>query len=152
MPTHPEADDDKASAPATQFASWEDFLHRTTEAKRLRCAKKAKVANRERLMSGRRDMLITSRGVLAVIGAARGRYAYCNSLAVEHRPSRSNGAPAPRAAVGRRVGSLGHVIGRIHGGSNAVDNLVWSCLWCNTWQEDRRLGATDHSGHFPADA
>jgi len=33
------------------FASWEDFLHRTTEAKRLRFAKKAKVANRERLMS-----------------------------------------------------------------------------------------------------
>jgi len=26
---------------------------------------------------------------------------------------------------------------------------VWSCLWCNTWKSERRVGAADHGGHYP---
>jgi hypothetical protein len=64
---------------------------------------------------------------------------YCGSLAVEHKPK-----GAPWGHVGRRIGSLDHLIARIHGGTNTLDNLGWCCLWCNTWTSERRTGATDH--------
>lgn len=129
------------------YASWTDFLARTSEQERRRwCAKKAKVANRDRLMSGPPTTRTTCREVLDVLMRAEGRCAFCGSLAVENRPSKPNGAPAPWAPVGRRIGSLGHTVGRIHGGDNTTENLVWSCLWCNVWQDERRMGATDHGG------
>lgn len=148
-PRQPEfdADDDR---PLPRFASWADFLARTTAADRQRwCGRKAKTANRERLMSGRPEAQITGSQVWAVLESARGRCAHCGSLAVENRPSKPNGAPAPWAAVGRRIGSLEHVESRFEGGANCAGNLAWCCLWCNTWQTERRLGATDHGGWFP---
>jgi hypothetical protein len=63
---------------------------------------------------------------------------------------RPDGAPVPWDMVGRRIGSLGHQISRFNGGDNTRENLVWSCLWCNTWLGERRPGATDHGGYFLA--
>lgn len=75
--------------------------------------------------------------------------AHCGSLAVEKRPSTATGQPLPWDAVGRRIGSLGHRIARFNRGTNALSNLCWSCLWCNTWPDDRKRGATDHGGWHP---
>jgi hypothetical protein len=52
----------------------------------------------------------------------------------------------PRGAPdtgGRRIGSLGQDVARFHGGPNVQANLVWSCLWCNTWPSERVPAATD---------
>lgn len=95
-------------------------------------------------MSGVPLTKVTVEDVLAVLTAAEGRCVHCGSLAVERRPSRADGGPLPWAPVGRRIGSLGHIVGRFHGGANTLDNLAWSCLWCNTWQSERTPGATDH--------
>jgi hypothetical protein len=134
-------------APPPVYGSWEDFLDRTTPAGRMAwCRKKALRANRPRLMSGVPDVKITGADVWAVLEVARGRCEYCGSLAVENRPSARNGQPMPWAQVGRRIGSLGHRVARFNGGSNAPGNLGWACLWCNTWQPERRPGATDHGG------
>ena len=107
------------------YASWSAFLDATTPAERRRwCAMKVKTANRERLMSRLPQHRITVADVLAVLASARGRSAHiCGSLAVQRRPSAANGAPLPWEHVGRRVGSLGHVVGRFHGGANTPDNL-----------------------------
>jgi hypothetical protein len=113
--------------------------------------RKRKVANRERFMSGKPDSSLSLDDVWTVLETARGRCAHCYSLAVEPRPSQPNGAPLPWGSVGRRIGSLGHVISRFHDGRNALENLAWSCLWCNTWQSERRPRATDHGGLFPED-
>jgi hypothetical protein len=139
-----------AVAPPPVYASWSAFLAATTQAERLRwCAVKVKTANRERLMSGLPEHRITAADVVAVLEAARGRCAHCGSLAVQRRPSGPNGGPMPWEHVGRRIGSLGHVVARFHGGCNTPDNLGWSCLWCNTWQDERTPGATDHGGYYP---
>lgn len=101
--------------PPPMFTSWEDFLAGTTPAERRGwCAKKAKKANGPRLMSGIPTTTISA-DVWAVLVSARGRCAHCGSLAVENRPSKPNGAPAPWAAVGRRIGSLGHLLSRFGG-------------------------------------
>lgn len=129
-----------------KYTSWGDYLANTTPEERLRwCARKAKVANRDRLMSGKPDTKVTAAEVLAILTTAQGRCHHCQSLAVEGRPSNpANGAPLPWAPVGRRIGSLDHVVGRAFGGANTSSNLVWACLWCNTWDSERRPGATDH--------
>jgi hypothetical protein len=106
-------------------------------------------ANGPRLMSGSPSEKVSADDVWQVLAAARGRCAHCGSLAVENRPSRPDGAPVPWDTVGRRIGSLGHRISRFNGGDNTRENLVWSCLWCNTWLGERRPGATDHGGYFP---
>jgi len=138
--------------PPPVYASWDDYLERTTRTQRRHwCARKRKVANRERFMSGKPDSHLSVDDVWTVLETARGRCTHCYSLAVESRPSRPNGVPLPWASIGRRIGSLGHVISRFHGGRNTLENLAWSCLWCNTWQSERRLGATDHGGLFPDD-
>lgn len=134
-----------------QFASWDDFLVRISLAERRRwCAQKAKKANSPRLMSGVPETIVTTDDVLTILEAARGRCAHCDSLAVEKRPSTPAGAPLPWAPIGRRIGSLGHRISPFAGGPNTTRNLVWSCLWCNTWSAERRHGATDHGGYFPS--
>lgn len=51
--------------------------------------------------------------------------------------------------VGRRIGSLGRRVPRFDGGDNTPGNLVWCCLWCNTWPNERVIGATDYGGLFP---
>jgi len=132
------------------YASWDDFLASTTPADRRKwAAAKAKKANSERLMSGRPAERITADDVLAVLESARGRCAHCGSLAVERRPSGRDGRPLPWEAVGRRIGSLGHITARVFGGGNVPSNLAWSCLWCNTWPQERTPGKTDHGGHYP---
>ncbi|GEM_PF-1506427 len=132
-------------APPPVYRSWEDYLSKTTPAERQAwCAAKAAKANRKRLMSPAPTKRVTAAMVLGVLEAARGHCCYCGSLAVENRPSGPNGAPLQWAHVGRRVGSLGHKLARFHGGDNDVENLSWTCLWCNTWPEERRPGATDH--------
>lgn len=138
--------------PPPRYASWGEYLTTTTRAERRRwCANKAKKANAPRLMSGRPVDTIAADDVWAILEGALGRCAHCGSLAVEKRPSETSGAPAPWESVGRRIGSLGHCISRFQGGANAQENLVWSCLWCNTWPDQRVPGAIDHGGYFPAD-
>lgn len=132
------------------------------------CRIKARTANRPKLVSGRPANRITPWDVIDILIAAQGRCHHCGSLAVERRPSKPNGAPLPWEAIGRRIGSLEHVVPLAgepiilglnegtHGavgmsigprGTNTVDNLVWACLWCNTWPDERVPGAIDHGGY-----
>jgi hypothetical protein len=139
-----------APAPGPTYLSFADYLERTTYTKRMaRCRSAAKKANRERLLSPPPKRHLTGDDVWNVIEAARGRCAYCGSLAVENRPSKPNGAPAAWAQVGRRIGSLEHRHWRALGGDNNLANLAWCCLWCNTWESERRQAATDHGGFHP---
>lgn len=136
-----------AVLPPPVYTSWEDFLARTTERERLEwCRVKAKTANRERLMSGRPERSVTPQEVWQVAEDAQGRCTYCGSLALERRPTGRDGRPLSWAAVGRRIGSLDHLIARVAGGANDPANFAWACLWCNTWETEteRRPGATDH--------
>ena len=142
-PARPDPEDGQPSPPPV-YASWSDFLERTTLAERRRwCAAKATKANGERLMSGIPEHKITTDDVLTILIRAEGRCVHCGSLAIERRPSQPNGAPLPWSRVGRRIGSLAHIVSRFHGGANVSSNLAWSCLWCNTWPDERRPGATD---------
>jgi hypothetical protein len=130
--------------PPPKFASWADFLDCTTAAERRRwCAEKARTANGPRLMSEQPEQRITSDDVLRILQAAEGRCQFCGSPAVEKR------TPGPWNRVGRRIGTLRHTEARFLGGPNTPDNLVWSCMWCSTWPEERRPGALDRGGYFP---
>lgn len=132
------------------YLSWEDFLTQADAAEvMVWCRAKAKRANGKRLMSGEPEARITAQDVWSVMAAACGRCAYCGSLAVQKRPSTPTGQPLPWEKVGRRIGSLGHIVPRFDGGTNTPDNLCWSCLWCNTYPDEGRLGATDHGGLQP---
>lgn len=139
------------------YSSWGDFLDRTTERERLRwCSQKAATANRPKLVSGRPPRQVRANDVWKILEAAKGRCHWCGSLAVESRPSKPNGAPLPWEAVGRRIGSLEHVT-PLAGprwsdhGTNTADNLVWACLWCNTWEAERTWHAEDHGGFYHRD-
>jgi hypothetical protein len=135
----------EGNVPDPIYRSWADFLAATTAAQRLAwCDRKARRANRPRLMSGHPNLRITAAVVWAVLEEAAGRCGDCGSLAVEGRPSGPDGRPTAWAAVGRRIGALGHRLARFNGGGNDRDNVYWCCLWCNTWPAERRLGATDH--------
>lgn len=137
-------------ARAPTYLSWADYLARTTRSERMRrCHAASKKANRKRLLSDAPGQRLTGQIVWDIIEAVRGRCTYCGSLAVEARPSKPNGAPAAWAQVGRRIGSLEHSEARSLGGDNFIENLAWSCLWCNTWPNERRFGATDHGGYYP---
>ncbi len=141
-----------APAPAPAYISFADFLERTTFAMRIaRCRAAAKKAGRPRVLSPPPRHRLSGHDVWNVIEASRGRCVYCGSLAVENRPSKPNGAPAAWAQVGRRIGTLEHQYWRAAGGDNDLSNLAWCCLWCNTWESERRQGATDHGGFYPQD-
>jgi hypothetical protein len=85
-----------------------------------------------------------------VLSEARGRCAYCGSLAIENRPSDPHrGSPTSWEHIGRRIGSLDYIQSRVSGGDNDPANLAWSCLWCNTWTDERRPGAKDYGGYYP---
>jgi hypothetical protein len=142
---------------APRYESWTDFLSKTTEKERREwCASKRRVANRPKLMSGSAEYRLSTQDVVDVLEAAQGRCHWCCSLAVERRPSGPAGAPLPWADIGRRIGSLDHVLSLCDSGTwpapglaamagtNEPANLVWSCLWCNTWPSERVVGATDH--------
>lgn len=128
------------------YMSWEDFLQKASPADIKKWyTRKAAVANRKRLISGAPFERIRPPEVWDVMRFAEGRCHHCGSLALERRPTNpANGAPLPWEAVGRRIGSLDHIVSRVDGGSNLFANLAWSCLWCNTWVDERRPGATDH--------
>lgn len=139
-----------APTPEPSYLSFSDYLERTTYTERMaRCRAAANKANRKRLLSAPSNHRLFGDDIWNVIEAACGRCAYCGSLAVENRPSKPNGAPAMWAQVGRRIGSLEHRHWRAFGGDNHRSNLAWSCLWCNTWESERRRGATDHGGFHP---
>jgi len=126
------------------YHSWTDFLAKTASQERLAwCESKAAKANRRRLMSGKAAIRVTRQDVWSILERAEGRCYYCGSLAVEHQPAGS------WQGVGRRVGTLGHLVARALGGDNNLENLVWACAWCNTWPHERRWAATDHGGHYP---
>ena len=147
MPWSPPGD----APPPPTYNCWDDYLSSTAVSERRGwCTQKAKKANRSRLLSPLVDVRVTTEQVWHILETARGRCAHCTSLAVEHRPSRSNGSPSSWAAVGRRIGSLDHAVSRVAGGSNDASNLRWTCLWCNTWPRERRVGAVDHRGYYPA--
>jgi hypothetical protein len=135
------------------YSSWTDYLAQTTYAQRMaRCHAAAKKANRKRLLSTAPEFRLRGQDVWTVIENARGRCVHCNSLAVEGRPSHPiTGQPLPWAQMGRRIGSLEHMSWRYGGGGNELSNLAWACLWCNTWEAERRWQATDHGGIFPED-
>jgi hypothetical protein len=138
--------------PPPQFSSWANYLLCTSPSQRMvRCYAAAKKANRKRLLSETPDFRLSGRDVWALIEAACGRCAYCNSLAVESRPSNSRGAPIAWAQVGRRIGCLEHKRMRFGGGDNNLSNLSWACLWCNTWPSERKHRASDHGGFYPAE-
>jgi hypothetical protein len=137
--------------PAPVYTSWVDYLAQTTWTRlRQRCRETAKRANRKRLLSPMPEHSVSPLMVWRVLSEARGRCAHCGSLAVEGRPSDPRkGTPISWGHIGRRVGSLEHKKARYVGGDNDLTNLAWCCLWCNTWPEERRPGATDHGGYYP---
>src|SRR5688500_17717862 len=128
------------------FRTYEEFLAANPLREiRFWCSRKAVRANRPRLLSGRPAEKITTDDVVAVLTNARGRCTHCGSLAVERAPQHPDTRkPLPWAHIGRRIGSLDHIVPRIDGGTNTPSNLVWSCHWCNTWPSERTPGATDH--------
>jgi hypothetical protein len=94
--------------------------------------------------------ILTGEIIWSVIESAKGRCHYCGSLAVESRPSHpSKGSPLRWASVGRRIGSLEHLVPYSDYRINRADNLAWACLWCNVHPEARNPGATDHGGCYP---
>lgn len=139
--------------PAPIFASWADYIVRTSEReRRVRCQLIAKRASRKRLLSEEVTIRIAAQDVLQILEQARGRCIHCRSLAVENRPTGTNkGGPISWERVGRRVGSLEHLKPRFFGGGNERENLAWACLWCNTWRSEGRPFANDHGGYYPHD-
>ena len=137
--------------PPPLYRDWSDFLSQTSPTfRREWCKDKAKKANKDRLMSGAPDKRIKTADVLQILFASEGKCCHCGSLAVEKRPSVAGSwLPRPWSHIGRRIGSLEHLVQRDSGGSNAVENLAWACLWCNTWRQERLRGARDHGGHYP---
>lgn len=137
--------------PPPLWRTFEDFLAGAPMREiRYWCSRKAVRANRERLMSGRPKERITTNDVVSVMTDACGRCSHCGSLAVQGAPMHpETRKPMPWAHIGRRIGSLDHLLSRFDGGPNTVDNLRWSCHWCNTWPSERILGATDHGAIQP---
>jgi len=128
--------------PEPCYVSWEDYIENIPyQVLHKWCGDKARRANRDRFMSGKPDNLITMTDVVSIITSAKGRCFYCKSLCVETKPAHGSWAP-----IGRRIGSLGHMVALVNGGTNIIDNLHWSCLWCNVWPSERRPYATDHGG------
>lgn len=144
----------RPKTPPPKYSSWSEFLgnmrNEPSEAKKM-CESRTNKANSERLMSPAPARRITAKDVWSILVKAQGRCIHCGSLAVERRPSKSNGAPIRWEHIGRRIGSLEHLKARVDGGGNEPENLAWACLWCNTWKSERRPGATDHGGHYPAE-
>lgn len=137
-------------SPPPEFTSFNDWCVRTSvKEKREYCHTRAKSANSKRLLSPKPTYNVKTWEVWHIIEDAKGRCAYCGSLAVEKRPSNEKGHPIPWSNVGRRVGSLGHRVARFHGGGDEPDNLQWCCLWCNDWVSERIPGAANHGGYYP---
>jgi hypothetical protein len=143
--------DNMNKTPTPIYQSFLEYLDRWDEhpERMAKCDAAAKKANRKRLMSPHPKHLITGLDVYCTMVAYCGRCIYCDSLAVEKRPSKPDGSPAPWEHIGRRIGSLEHLQWRFGGGDNDPANIAWACLWCNTHPSERRKGATDHGGFHP---
>lgn len=127
--------------PPPIFASWEDYLQRTTLSERMDgCHNKANKANKRASPVSRR---LRGSDVWNVMETAQGRCVYCGSLAVERSPGGSWGL------IGRRIGSLEHLNGNCT--DNDPSNLAWACHWCNTRSDHRHWHALDHGGIYPDD-
>ncbi len=131
---------------APKYTSWDDYLAQVPEKdRRAWCAQKAKHTGRKREhLDGAAHPPASTEAVMRVMEKTRGRCKYCLSLALEKRPSGPDGRPASWDEVGRRIGSLDHIIPLVEGGDNSEENLAWCCLWCNTWPNERWPGATCH--------
>lgn len=135
--------------PDPVYGTWEEFITTVSDLEiRKWCASKSRVANRPRLMSGTQTVKVTAQIVYDILQSARGRCHYCGSLCVERAPLTRYGKRDTWENVGRRIGSLGHVIALVNGGSNAVDNLCWCCMWCNVWTSERVRHANNHGGIY----
>lgn len=138
------------TTPLPLYSSYDDYRARVPVNEILRkCRHIARNANRARLYSGLATVRLIPGDVFLVLDRARGQCHYCKSLAVENRPSNINGAPLPWGHIGRRIGSLEHIVSRLDGGDNDADNLAWCCLWCNTWYAERIPFAPDHAPIYP---
>ena len=136
--------------PPPLYASWEDYLARTSPAERLAwCAAKAKVANRTRLLSAAPKLKLTGREVLRVLEAAKGRalIAAPRLLRAVHQGRKGHQPHGCKSVVVSEAWTIRR--GRYGGGDNDVANLGWSCPWCNTWPSEWRRHAPDHGGHYP---
>jgi hypothetical protein len=139
----------KAACPDARYKSWEEFVAEVPDREVRRwCCSKARGANKSRFMSGIQEYRITTQVVYDLIVGAKGRCRYCNSLCVERMPLTNNKTLAPWGNIGRRIGSLGHMTALVNGGSNAIVNLCWSCMWCNTWPSERVWQAANHGGLY----
>lgn len=106
--------------------------------------------------------------VWQVFVQAKGRCAYCGSLAVEAKPISKAGKAKRWKSIGRRIGSFDHVknerrlsiLAQFRAGKRriALDPnpkllFAWSCLTCNASSNEphlkRQRGATDHGGFYP---
>jgi hypothetical protein len=77
---------------------------------------------------------------------------HCGSLAVQGKYDSKRWG-----MLGRRVGSLEHVVPLSRGGDNHFVNLGWSCLWCNHLDREKERkkgitawGALDSGGFHPS--
>lgn len=112
------------------FASWEDYLARTSEHEReARCRAIAYQANKRRSDGRRPAIRLTWKDVWAVLQQAQGRCCHCGSLALDRMPTTACGSVASWRRAGSRIGSLDH---RDGGCENEPANLAWACLACNT--------------------
>ncbi len=127
------------------FADWVDYLARTPRAERLSmCAARTARVNENTAER------VTTDNVWQMVESAEGRCVHCGSLCLQRLPyDPVSKKKLPWAHVGRRIGSVTHLIRRADGGSSHLSNLAWSCLWCNTWRCERIVGATDHGGLIP---
>ena len=131
--------------PVALYRSWDEYLARAVVKDILAmCKRRANKANtraRKTQDTGR----ITDADVWRVLNSALGRCYYCDSLAVESRPATDVNA----SVVSRRIGTVEHLTRLADGGRNALDNLAWACLHCNTCGTDRFPGATNHGAIHP---
>lgn len=139
-----------ATSKLPQYTDWEHYLSTSIPADRRKmCAARTHKAN-GRIASEVPLRRLTADDVWGMIQTAQGRCVHCQSLCLQTLPyDPETKKKLPWAAIGRRIGSVTHLAPRMDGGSNELDNLAWSCLWCNTWLCERVPGATDHGAVTP---
>lgn len=135
------------SEPA-MFADWPDYLTRTTLAERRKmCTGRTNRVNERIQVRASDEPRVTGDDIWQLVETAEGRCVHCGSLCLQSPPHDPvTGKKLPWGYIGRRIGSVTHLVRSADGGSNGLSNLTWSCLWCNDWRCERVVGATDHGG------
>lgn len=137
--THP---DKYLCPPLPRYSSWDEYIKQCPEREiQLMCMRRAAVANR------RTAGHVTTADIMRIMTVAKGHCCYCDSLAVEIKPYPRK---TPWLAIGRRIGTIEHLLPVAKGGTNALDNLAWACFYCNCTCSGRIPGATDHGALYPA--